>query len=77
MEWIDFIHWQECKAIERPGYISEVVNADDQHILTTCIAPLKVPSGWVTSPVKFRIVPEQRPRHSTPLPPLVTGKSVS
>lgn len=68
-EWIDFIHWQECKVMERQGYIFEVVNADDQYLLTTCTTPLDFPFDWTSSPVKFRMIAETKPRHSDPLPP--------
>jgi hypothetical protein len=68
-EWIDFSRWDECKAMERPGYVFEVVNAEEQRMLTTCTVPLEMPLDWSSSPVKFRMVPEQEPRHSDPLPP--------
>ena len=68
-EWIDFVHWQECKAMERPGYIFEVVNADEQHMLTTCTPTVEVPFDWTSSPVKFRIVVEPTLKRSDPLPP--------
>lgn len=74
IEWIDFIRWQDCKAMEKPGYVFEVVNADDQRMLTSCIVPLEVPLDWSTLPIKFRIVPEQQPRRSTPLPPSVLNQ---
>ena len=67
--WIDFSHWDACKFMERPGYVFEVVNADDQQMLVTCIIPLEVPFDWTSSPVKFRVVPELKPKHSDPLPP--------
>lgn len=74
IEWIDFIHWQDCKAMEKPGYVFEVVNADDQRMLTPCIVPLEVPFDWSTLPIKFRIMPEQQPRHSAPVPPSVVDQ---
>ena len=40
LEWIDFVHWQDCRAMELPGYIFEVANADHQRMLTTCIVSL-------------------------------------
>jgi hypothetical protein len=70
-EWIDFIHWQECKAMERPGYIFEVVNADEQQMLTTCTAILEVPFDWTSLPVKFRLIVEPALNRSDPLPPPV------
>ena len=74
LEWIDFSHWQDCRGMERPGYVFEVANADDQRMLTTCVIPLDVPFDWSTLPIKFRLVPEQKPGHSTPLPPSVVDK---
>ena len=68
-EWIDFVHWQECKAMERPGYVFEVVNADEQHMLTACTITLEVPFDWTSSPVKFRMVAEPTLKRSDPLPP--------
>lgn len=67
-EWIDFERWPECRQMERPGYVFEVVNAEDQSMLTTCVVPLHPPFDWSSAPVKFRIVPEPAPRHSDPLP---------
>ena len=67
-EWVDFSRWDECKAMERPGYVFEVVNAEEQSMLTTCTVPLEMPFDWSSSPVKFRMVPEPMPRHSDPLP---------
>lgn len=68
-EWIDFVHWQECKAMERSGYIFEVVNADEQHLLTTCTVTFALPFDWTSSPVKFRMIPEPALKRSNPLPP--------
>ena len=67
-EWVDFSRWDECKAMERPGYVFEVVNVEEQSMLTTCTVPLEMPFDWASSPVKFRMVPESMPRHSDPLP---------
>jgi hypothetical protein len=71
LEWIDFTLWQNCEAMERPGYVFEVANSEEQRMLTTCVVPLEVPFDWSTLPIKFRIVREQQPRHSAPLPPAV------
>ena len=70
-EWIDVSRWPECASMESPGLVFEVQNAD-QHILTThCVVPLQLPFDWKTKPVRFRVVEEERPRHSSPLPPPV------
>ena len=68
-EWIDFSRWEECRAMERPGYVFEVVDAEQQSMLTTCTVPLPMPFDWSSSPVKFRMVREPSLRHSDPLPP--------
>lgn len=67
-EWIDFAHWQACKDMERPAYIFEVVNAEEQSMLTTCTPTVEVPFDWTSSPVKFRMVAEPPLRRSDPLP---------
>lgn len=66
LECIDFIHRQDCNAMERPRHVFEVLNASDQHKLTPCIGPLEVPFDWSALPINFLIVPEQQPRHSVP-----------
>lgn len=68
-EWIDFSRWEECTAMQRPGYVFEVVNSEAQSLLTTCTLVLPVPFDWSSPPAKFRLVPELAPRHSTPMPP--------
>lgn len=72
-EWIDFSHWEECKVMERPGYVFEVVNAEDQSMIVTCTVPLEMPFDWSSSPVRFRMIAEPRARHSDPLPPRAGG----
>lgn len=67
-DWVDFSRWPECKEMERPGIVFEVVNGEDLRMLTQCVVPLDLPFDWKSAPVKFRPVPEPRPRHSTPLP---------
>lgn len=67
-EWIDFDHWPECTAMERPGFVFEVVNADQQALLTNCVVPLETPFDWRSPPLRFRVVVESAPRHSEPLP---------
>ena len=66
-EWIDFERWPDCKHMERPGIVFEVTNGD-QTLLTNCVVPLPLPSDWVVHPLRFRVVPQPRPRHSSPLP---------
>lgn len=68
-EWIDFAQWQDCRAMQRPGYVFEVVNAQDQRMITPCTIPLEFPFDWSSAPLKFRLIPESEPRHSDPLPP--------
>ena len=73
-EWIDFERWPECVERERPGYVYEVVNAEEQRMLTQCTVPLPLPFDWQSGPVRFRLVPETKPRHSEPLPAPVKRK---
>ena len=74
-EWIDFAHWRECKAMERPGYIFEVVNSHEQQMLTICTPTLEVPFEWISLPVKFRLVVEPALMRSDPLPPPIENGS--
>jgi hypothetical protein len=67
-EWIDFDRWPECPQMERPGYVFEVTNAEQQMLLTPCVVPLEVPFDWRSPPLKFRLVSEPEPRHSNPIP---------
>lgn len=67
-DWVDFERWPDCPAMERPGFVFEVVNADDQAMLTPCVVPLPIPTDWTSAPVRFRLVQETRPRRSEPLP---------
>lgn len=68
-EWIDFSLWDQCETLARPGYVFEVVNAEDQSMLTVCVVPLEVPFDWASLPLKFRMLPEPSARHSNPIPP--------
>lgn len=72
-EWIDFDRWPECASMERPGIVFEVQNEDGRTLTTDCIVPLPSPFDWKSGPVRFRIVEQERPRHSEPLPPPAPG----
>jgi len=67
-EWIDFERWPDCVRMERPGYVFEVRSGEGRILLTPCTVPLRLPFDWTSPPVRFRLVEEQRPRHSTPVP---------
>ena len=67
-EWVDFERWKECPQLQRPGYVFEVMNAEGQSLFTACEVPLRLPSGWTSSPVRFRLVEAPKPRHSSPIP---------
>jgi hypothetical protein len=67
-EWIDFERWPDCVRMERPGYVFEVRNGEGRILLTPCTVPLRLPFDWTSPPVRFRLVEEQRPRHSAPVP---------
>ena len=68
MDWIPFDRWPECAALERPGYVFEVVNADGLTMLTTCVDPLPVPFDWKLPPARFRLVKEPAAERAPPLP---------
>lgn len=67
-DWMDFEHWAECEQLARPGYVFEVVNGEEQRLFTNCVQPLVKPWDWTSDPVRFRLVPEQQPRRSKPMP---------
>ncbi len=67
-DWIDFNRWKDCASMERPGFVFEVANAEDQRMLTRCMHPLQRPWDWTSAPVRFRIVAAPKPRHSRPIP---------
>jgi hypothetical protein len=67
-EWIDFERWPDCVRMERPGYVFEVRNGEGRILLTPCTVPLRLPFDWTSPPVRFRLVEEQSPHHSTPVP---------
>lgn len=67
-DWIDFDRWPECVEMERPGIVFEVVNADNQSLFTNCVVPLETPFDWTSAPLRFRAIPEPKPRHSSPIP---------
>jgi len=67
-EWMNIDRWPECTQLQRPGYVFEVVNSDDQRMLTQCEQKLPVPFNWRSPPVRFRLVEAPPARHSEPLP---------
>jgi len=67
-EWVDFERWPDCVRMERPGYVFEVRNGEGLVMLTPCTVPLRLPFDWTSQPVRFRLVEQPRPRHSTPVP---------
>ena len=66
-EWIAIERWAECRQLERPGIIFEVSNGR-QSLFTACTVPLQIPADWTSQPLRFRMVAESLPRHSTPIP---------
>lgn len=67
-DWIDFSRWPECQSMQRPGYVFELANAEGKTLLMRCAPDAPRPAGWSTGPIRFRLVPEQPPRHSAPAP---------
>lgn len=67
-EWVSFDRWKDCSAMEKPGFVFEVANAEGQILLTRCNPALQTPWDWTSGPVRFRLVPEEKPRRSTPIP---------
>ena len=69
-EWMSIAQWWDCANMARPGVIFEIRNAEGQSLLTPCVVPLpNMPFDWKSPPVRFRVVTEPRPEHSTPIPP--------
>jgi hypothetical protein len=67
--WIDMERWRECKEMQRPGYVFELRNAEGQSLFTPCTSgPPQLPFDWKARPTMFRVVPEQPPQHSSPMP---------
>ncbi len=69
VDWIPIDQWVECAKLERPGIVFEVRNGNGQSLLTACVPEVpKAPFDWTAPPIEFRPVPEEPPRHSSPLP---------
>jgi hypothetical protein len=69
-EWIAIAQWADCRAMQRPGIVFEIQNAEGQVLLTRCIVPLPTaPLDWKSPPIRFRAVKEPQPEHSSPIPP--------
>ena len=68
-DWVAIEQWSECVRMERPGIVFEIRNRAGQSLFTPCVTPLpEMPFDWTSAPVEFRPVPEEPPRHSTPIP---------
>jgi hypothetical protein len=66
--WIPIQRWSECAQMVRPGFVFEIQNAAGQSMWTPCTSRLTPPLDWRTAPVRFRLVREAAPEHSSPLP---------
>ena len=67
--WYDFSQWHRCAALERPGYVFEIENAEGMKLWTPCSATVELPFQWKSGPQRFRLVIPEQPRHSDPMPP--------
>lgn len=69
-EWLAIAEWHRCAEMARPGIIFEIRNAEGRSLFTPCVQSLpKPPFDWKSPPVQFRAVAEEKPEHSTPIPP--------
>ena len=68
-EWLAIEQWERCVEMARPGIVFELRNADGLSLFTPCVSSLPDPPfDWASPAIEFRAVPEEPPRHSTPLP---------
>lgn len=68
-DWIPIDQWPTCRALERPGIVFEVRNAEGLSLLTPCTVEMPAaPFDWTSPPMAFRPVEEAPARHSEPLP---------
>lgn len=68
VDWIDIDRWVDCRQLQRPGYVFEIVNDSGQAIQTLCQLPLQWPEDW-PPPTKFRLMvapPPQAPDRLNP-----------
>lgn len=69
VDWVPIEEWARCAALERPGIVFEVRNAEGQSLLARCgVKVPETPFDWTSPPVAFRPVEEAPPVHSEPLP---------
>jgi hypothetical protein len=68
-EWVPIEKWPDCRLMERPGIVFELVNAEGLSLFTPCGPMPATPFGWKSPPIRFRPVEEKPPVHSAPLPP--------
>ena len=68
-DWIDIDQWSRCAEMARPGHVFEVTNAEGKRMFTPCVVPLQTPWDWRSPPLRFRLAPEPKPEHSSPIPP--------
>jgi hypothetical protein len=68
-EWMAIDQWHRCVDMARPGIVFEIRNSEGQSLFTPCVMPLpRMPFDWKSAPLRFRVVPEPKPEHSSPLP---------
>ena len=69
-EWLAISEWHRCTELARPGLVFEIRNDAGQSLFTRCVQPLPaMPRDWRSPPVEFRVVAEEPPRRSDPIPP--------
>ena len=67
-DWVDFDQWVNCVEMERPGFVFELENVEGLRLLTPCVGTVELPWDSKSGPVRFRLIEEPKPRHSSPLP---------
>jgi len=68
-EWMAIAQWQDCAKMAKPGIIFEIRNAEGQSLLTPCVGLLPAkPFDWKSAAIKFRAIPQPKPKHSSPMP---------
>lgn len=73
--WISMERWPECRTMDKPGIVFEVRNAEGAAMFVPCVVPFPgAPWDWTSPPLRFRIVPIEKPRRSGPIPRPATPK---
>jgi hypothetical protein len=67
--WLPMDRWPECRALEKPGIVFEVQNADGDSMVLACELPFPgAPWDWRSPPIRFRAIGLPKPRPTSPIP---------